>query len=415
MNKLLRYIPYVFIGLSSGITTLFLVTIDIWLSINGVSNSVISFFSLCKMPYIFKFLIAPFVDEFSLFNKIPRTKGWIFVMHMLNFLFIFTFSLIKKPSEHLYLIFILSMLVMLCSSIQSTVSYKFQIDNVKASALGFVSTYTVIGYRIGFFISTSCTLIIAHHTSWEYSFITLSLIVLLSSFIFYFRKEPNLTIQKEQKIIQKFITFKNLNKFKGILFQHLIIPLKIEKKYKLLIPNILAIFLIKAPDDMSHKMGKLLILELGFSLSDMATYVNITGIIATILGSFLISYYIKNTSVKRILCLSTILHTASLFLYFYLYYMRNNYTILVSTIFFNNFTGGMLMTAFMSYLYNITKGSSSPSTMYAFFWTIYSIGTMFFQSISGPIVDIYGWFYFFVVVVLIAFLSIFSIILLRKN
>lgn len=375
----------------------------------------IGFFSLCKLPYILKFLIAPFVNEFSLFKNMPKSKGWIFFTHTLNFALIFIFSFIKDPTKHLYLVFMLSMLIMLCSSMQSIVSYKFQIDKVTNKELGFVSTYTVIGYRIGFFISTSLSLIIAHKISWSTAFAVLSFLVLLSSLIFIYRREPDTESPNTQEFTKKLIKFKNINKIKAIIIQHLIIPLRIEKKYKLLFSNIFAIFLIKAPDNMSHKMGKLLFLKLGFSLSDIATYVNITGIISTIFGGLFISKYIENNPIKRILYLSTILHTISIFSYFYIYYANKSYLTLVGTIFFNNFTGGILMTAFMSYLYSITKTSTSPSTMYAFFWTIYSLGSMFFQSISGPIVDIYGWINFFIIVVLIAFLSIFSIIFLRKT
>lgn len=415
MHKLFEYMPYIFIGLSSGITTLFLVTVDIWLSINGTSNTIIGFFSICKLPYILKFLIAPFVNEFSLFKKVPKSKGWIFFAHILNFILIFTFSFIKNPTKHLYLVFILSMIIMLCSSIQSTVSYKFQVDKVKNSELGFVSTYTIIGYRIGFFISTSFSLIIAHNISWSMSFTVLSFLVLLSSLIFIYRKEPNTDRQNVQKLIKKLIRFKNINKIKAIIIQHLIIPLKIEKKYKSLFSNIFAIFLIRAPDNMAHKMGKLLFLKLGFSLSDIATYVNIAGIVSTVFGGLFISKYITNAPIKRILYFATILHAISLFSYFYIYYTNKSYMTLIGTIFFNNFTSGVLITAFMSYLYNITKASSSPSTIYAFFWTIYSLGSIFFQSISGPIVDICGWINFFIIVVLIAFLSIFSIIFLRRT
>ena len=69
-------------GFSSGLPIALVTgTLQAWLTVSNINLVSIGFFSLVGLPYIYKFLWAPFLDRYVP-AFLGRRRGWIFIFQM---------------------------------------------------------------------------------------------------------------------------------------------------------------------------------------------------------------------------------------------------------------------------------------------------------------------------------------------
>ena len=69
-------------GFSSGLPLFVLLNLmSAWLRKEGIDLKIIGIMSLIMIPYTWKFLWAPFLDRFTLFN-LGRRRGWMLVTQL---------------------------------------------------------------------------------------------------------------------------------------------------------------------------------------------------------------------------------------------------------------------------------------------------------------------------------------------
>lgn len=397
-------------GISSGLVFLVLSSVDIWLAESGFSKSAIGLFSLAHIPYVIKFLCAPFIERIKIFKTLPHKKSWIFLSHAIIFLGLIMLSFCE-PKKEVILLFVSIVLVKLGNSVQNIVSYSFQIDKTPPALLSKNAAFFTFGFRIGLFVCSYGLLIIAHYVSWRIAFIVLAILSATSSIIFLLRDEPSLIIKKELFNKKLLDLTKNHSFFASTLIGYLVIPVKLFSKkeinWKLIL---LLITLIKTGDTLCHKMAPIMYLEIGFSKAELANIVKCFGLIATTLGGFTVYKSETKSAILKALEASLLMHSVTTLLYIAMHHVGHSPCVLAATIFVENFTGGMLMSALLAFLYYYSNSSQYPAVMYTVFFGFYSLNNMLVASISGILADNMGWDRYF----LTAFVISMSLVILTK-
>lgn len=421
-----RPVSMFFIGCASGLPFLMTLTVlDVWMKSEGISNTVIGFVTFVNIPYVLKFLWAHYIDRYKcpfIPQNISHKKGWILFSSILIAIGLFVISFLN-PKDNFAMLMIVAFLVVFATSIQNIALYSFQVDNIKKIEYGPIASCVIFGYRFGMVIASSGSLFISSYFGWQAAYTFIACLVLVCTVVILQLKEPS-EIESEEKttikrIASNFIRrnpskYNFINKIKLSFFECLVFPFKLFQKNKNWFLIILIIISFKAGDVFVHKMSKPLYIELGFSLEDIAIVVSCFGFIATVIGGFLGGIIVKNIGIKRSMLYCNILHAFANLMYVFLYIKGYNFTLFYTSVALENLSGGMMMTAFLSFIYKMSS-NCYPATQYALLWGIHAFAANIFRSLSGITVDHVGWISFYIIGFFITVPSIILILRLIYN
>ena len=125
----------VFTGFASGLPFFLLIQLlPAWLTSEGLDIKAISAFSLTQLPYIFKFVWAPFMDDISLF-KMGRRRGWMFLSQIILLFFIAILGCFS-PTLNIWVIATICFIIALFSATQDIALDAFRREILLDSELG---------------------------------------------------------------------------------------------------------------------------------------------------------------------------------------------------------------------------------------------------------------------------------------
>ena len=142
-------------GFSSGLPLLLtLSTLSYWLAKVGVDKTTIGLFALVGMPYSFKFLWAPLLDQARiplLTRLVGRRRGWALVAQALSSLAILAMGM-TDPAVDPWWTAAAALAVAFFSASQDIVIDAYRIEILPEDEQGAGAAATQVGYRIGLII-----------------------------------------------------------------------------------------------------------------------------------------------------------------------------------------------------------------------------------------------------------------------
>lgn len=345
-----------------------LIILDYWLKSVGVSNTVIGMFSFLQWPFALKFIWGIFIDHCDipcLSRRIGRHRSWIVLSYTCLIIGILGMAF-SRPHHSLGRIIFFASIVALSDGCKNVVMYPYQIDKCRKEDFGYVASAVGLGHRIGMLLTKIITLYIADLYSWQMAYIVAAILVTLSFILTLRFKDPQVlgTTQKSSIVIKDFLCFSSLDK-------HIVWIL----------------LLYKAADFMTQKMSRVLCIDVGFSPVEIANIVQIGGTGAVVFGTFIGGYLIKKFGLYNAMFIAGVSHAMSISLYVLLAVFGNNLYALTLISFCGGTTGGATTTAFIAFLYSISKNG----TLYSLFWAIHGLGGIFFMTLSGFVADNISW------------------------
>ncbi|MDR1366199.1 MAG: MFS transporter [Holosporales bacterium] len=407
-----------FVGFAAGLPFLMTLSLlDIWLKQSGASYTLIGMFAICHWPFMFKFLISPFIDKFDcpyFSHRLGRKRGWVVASQLAIFAGLCGISLCD-PTKNLVPLAIFANIVALAYGCLDIALYSYQVDRIENESIGPRASMITFGFRLGMLTASSGGLYLSYYVGWHLTYFLLGCIVVLSTIPILLLPEPERGISKERRmftlITNKFehnLSSRRFLTIKSTFFECLICPFKGFKRHPqwFLILFIIATF--KIGDVMAHKMAKPMYLELGFSTVDIAKIVTAYGMIATITGGFIGGLFIRSRGLLKVMFFTGAAHLLATLLYMLIYCVGYDIPLLCLITFIVNATGGMMMVGFMSMLYGLCR-TGYPATQFAIFWAIYEFCGMFFRSLSGMLVDNFGWIVFYLITMVLSVPSLIAI------
>ena len=396
MTKLLQsFKPYFspkilavgFLSFASGLPILMtLSTLTYWLSKYGVDKKSIGLISLAGLPYVFKFLWAPFLDAKRpiILAKLGRRKSWIVLFQSCLTLIFFALSMVN-PNDHIGIISILILLLAASSASQDIVIDAYRIDMLSNDEQSYGSSLSQVTYRMAMLIMGAAVLFASDYINWPTIFLLVTALFASITLvtIFFIKEEENHSDSTQQKISAH-----------STLADYILIPFKnfITRPQAILI--LIFILFFKMPDAIAGVLISAFYNEMGYTGAQIGLISKVYGLIATLLGAFISANIISRMSLySALIWSSTLMGLTNLGYILVLHYPTAlSLTLAISL---ENFIGGFASAVFITYL-SLLCNRSYSATQYAMLSAIAAFSLRIFGSFSGFAVEDYGWQNFFI-------------------
>lgn len=386
-----RMLTMVLLGFSSGFPLLLVFgTLSLWLKNAGLSLAVIGIFSLTKIPYSFKWLWSPIVDNISLpfFKKFGRRRGWALFSQIFLLLGIWGMA-IQNPEKTPYLMAWFAFIVAFFSATQDIVLDAYRIETFNIREQGAASAVFVLGYRFGLIFSGAGALCLASTWSWNDVYWLMSLGAVVGIFAILLSPEPKETEPTKKvsgNIKERIIKF---------LHGAVVCPFRDFVKrpdWKIIL---LFIMCYKLCDAYMMPMTMPFYDDMGFSKTEIAYVTKFYGIIAAIIGGLLGGIIVNRYGVMRSLVFGGVIQGLSNLVFVLQANAGHDISMLMFTISIENLAGGIGTTAFVAYLSSLCN-MAYTATQYALLSSFMSLARDVFAATSGLLAASVPWDIFFI-------------------
>jgi PAT family beta-lactamase induction signal transducer AmpG len=399
---------FVFVmGFASGLPlALSSATLFFWLAEAGVTLAAIGLFALVGAPYNFKFVWAPFVDRVPLpilTRLLGRRRSWMLMIQVGLMLAIATLGF-SEPETTPLLTAVCALAVAFFSASQDIVIDAYRIEILDADEQGAGAAMTQAGYRLGAIMAGAGALFLAEQLDWSLVYVVMAVLVVVGMLAAIFapdpdRRQPSLQHNRgdtgfQSMVIDPFVEFFRRN---GPTSAIIILAF---------------ILLYKLGDAYAGVMAYPFYYEMGFSKSEVATVSKIFGVIATVVGVFVGGLIVKRYGIMKSLLGCGILQMLSNLMYAAQTLAGHDVQFLYFTIGIENLSGGMGSSAFVAYL-SVLCNTAYTGTQFALFTSFMAFGRTLLSASSGWMVELTGWFDFFLISTLVALPGL--LLLLRKQ
>lgn len=384
----------IFTGLASGLPFYLLIQLlPAWLTNEGLNIKAIGAFSLTQLPYIFKFVWAPFMDNISLFGM-GRRRGWMFLSQIILLFFIAILGCFS-PTLNIWIIATLCFIIALFSATQDIALDAFRQEILSDTELGLGNSIHINVYRLASLVPGSLSLILSHFLPWSSVFMVTALFMLPVIIITLLIKEPiNKPIPKshnfEDIIINPFLEF---IKRKGVKSAMIILAF---------------IFLYKLGDSMATSLATTFYMKMGFSLPDIGLIAKNAQLWPGILGGIMGGILMIKIGINRALWYFGFVQVFSILGFAWLSIEGpfndigvSEKIMLAIVISVESLGVGLGSAAFVAFIAKTTNPLYT-ATQFALFSSIASIPRTLINSTTGIMVEYLGWTNFFGLCTLLA-------------
>lgn len=384
----------IFTGLASGLPFYLLIQLlPAWLTSEGLNIKAIGAFSLTQLPYIFKFVWAPFMDNISLFGM-GRRRGWMFLSQIILLFFIAILGCFS-PTLNIWIIATLCFIIALFSATQDIALDAFRQEILSDAELGLGNSIHINVYRLASLVPGSLSLILSHFLPWSSVFMVTALFMLPVIIITLLIKEPiNKQIPKshnfEDIIINPFLEF---IKRKGVKSAMIILAF---------------IFLYKLGDSMATSLATTFYMKMGFSLPDIGLIAKNAQLWPGIIGGILGGILMIKIGINRALWYFGFVQVFSILGFAWLSIEGpfndigiSEKIMLAIVISVESLGVGLGSAAFVAFIAKTTNPLYT-ATQFALFSSIASIPRTLINSTTGIMVEYLGWTNFFGLCTLLA-------------
>ncbi|MCE5294797.1 MAG: MFS transporter [Chlamydiales bacterium] len=385
--------------------------LSIYFSEIGFEKDAIGLFCLLAFPFSCKILWSPIIDYVPVpfFAKSPR-KGWLMVALWGMALSFYAMSAIN-PKAHPWIFGAALFGIALFAGCLYMTGIAYELESIPTQEYSTGSACIITGFRTGLLYAGAGMLSIAHLTSWSSAYLTNALLVFGASIAILANKEPyksNETLLDKKSRLKAHPSF-----FKGLVSETLIEPCKSFFQLSSWRSVVVVIIMYKACDHMSKPMEGPFYLDLGFNKQDLALAAKTFGFIATVAGAFFAGRILKNKNPFLAVGILSLVHTLTECGCLVHSFVGKSYTLLYLTSGISNFTGGMVVTAFISLLWKFCNKRYAP-IQYAFLWSISSLTTNIMACMGGYLAAYCTWQEFFSLTCCIGIACSASLLLVQK-
>lgn len=375
-----RNIPVLaLLGFSSGLPLVLTAsTLQAWLTVDGVDIKAIGIFSLVGIPYTVKFLWSPLMDRFI--PPLPgRRRGWIVLTQVGIITGLVSMTLIT-PKDALMITGLLALMISFSSASQDIVADAYRTDILGDKERGLGAGVFVTGYRVAMLVGGAIALILADQIGWHRTYLLMAFLMLIGVGAALYGKEPTVDAAPPATLQEAVIG-----------------PLKDYFYRNGAFSILLLIILYKLCDAYAGALTTpFLIRKVGFSPSEVGAIYKGFGFVSVIIGAMAGGSLMVRLGLFRSLFAFGILQAISNLSFILLVWMGKSYLLLIFTVAFENFTGGMGTSAFIALLMSLCNQRYS-ATQYALLSSLSALGRIFVAPTSGFVVDSFGWSEFFII------------------
>ncbi|MDZ7828567.1 MAG: AmpG family muropeptide MFS transporter [Halofilum sp. (in: g-proteobacteria)] len=406
-------ITMLFLGFVAGLPFLLVFsTLTAWLRSEGVEVAAIGFFSWIGITYSIKFFWAPVVDRLPLpllTRFLGQRRGWMILAQVMIAAGLVGMAGID-PVGNLALVAVLALLVAFGSATQDIAIDAFRIESAPDDVQAAMASTYIIGYRIGILAAGAGALYIADYVSWEMAYLTMAALVGIGTATVLVRPEPPRRIGREtrerEQRVERFLLDNpdlppRLQRIGAWLVDAVVCPFVdfFERNGRQALLLLLLVGVYKISDLSMAAMANPLYLDLGFSLSQIASVTKVFGIAMSIGGSIIGGVLVVRYGIGAILIVGAAMVAVTNLLFAVLAFTGASLPMLTVTIIGDNLSNGLASAVFIAFLSSMTARAYT-ATQYALFSSLMTLPGKILGGFSGVVVEWQGYPAFFTVAAL---------------
>ena len=375
-------------GFSSGLPLMLVFgTLSLWLKDYNIAYSAIGAISLVRLPYSFKWLWAPMVENVRIpkLGVLGKRRSWALFSQIGLFVSLVCLATLT-PDAHFSLMAVVALCVSFFSASQDIVLDAFRVElfegNTKEEVKG--ATIYVLGYRIGNVISGAAAIGMAAYFSWNTVYLINAFLLILGMFAVLCAKEPEITVEK------------NNHAEKPLWKYALVEPFKLFIEHPHWVAALMIVFCYRLSDAYFGPMAYPFYDDVGFTKGEIAYITKIYGMVATIIGGILGGILLTRVGLMKGLLVLAFVQGITTALYIPLYYVGHNVWFLIFTISFENLSSGMATTAIIAFM-SVLCNKGHTATQYALLSSFTGVARDVLAATSGKVLELTSWPIFFAI------------------
>ncbi|NRA73369.1 MAG: MFS transporter [Rickettsiales bacterium] len=405
-----RYITAISLGFNSGLIYAFLgSTLTAYLDDHQISLVLIGLLSWRMFPYSLKPLWAPIVDNLhiKLFRRsFGQRKTWLISAQCMLIVCLVILGLIDVSSYFL-LFLCVTVLTSFVAATSDIALEGYRIELFKGASINKGSSFNILGFRVGLFVSGALGLYLAALYPWHVVFLLMAVFLVPGVLIISLSKDNRFLENEATKIKFKVWIKQNFTEALTTLF-------KLDK----IAYVILLLGFYKVSDGYLDTMLLPFLNDIGFNKSEVA-YAKTVGIITGVVGNFVGVKVINKLGMGWSLLGAEALASITNLLFLLLIAWSNNNGLLYTINAVESFCGGICNITLMSYMCSMCTNKRFTASHFAILTSVSIIFRTLLSGTSGWIVMEAGWKYFFIISSALSFPSIICVYFLffknKKN
>jgi PAT family beta-lactamase induction signal transducer AmpG len=369
-------------------------TVQAWLASEGLDIKTIGVFTLVSLPYLFKFLWAPFLDRY-LPPILGRRRGWILIYQLCLSIAI-AFMGFCSPTKDLYVLGAAAVLVAILSASQDIVIDAYRVDAIPVSERGLAAAVQSFGYRTASMFAGAVLVLIAAHLGWRLAFLIVACLMAATTLGTLWAPEPEVPGQPPRTLLDAvWHPLRALFSQKGAWgFVLLVLLYKVGDAFAL---SLYSAFMIKG---------------MGFSLDELSIAGKVNMTVSSMIGVAFGGWVYMRWGTFKSLLIFGIGQALTNLLYVWLALAGKKVWLLVLATSLDTGIGGMGLAAFVAFLVSLCSANFS-ATQYALLSALASVPSKVMGYLAGIVVSHIGWANFFVVTCLTAVPGLILLMVLR--
>lgn len=378
-----RVLSMLFFGISAGVPYLLITsTFYQWLLEEGLSQAVITSFSVYTLPLSVKFFWSHWVDHLKIpvLRRLGQYRSW-FVLSQLGVMGSLIWLSQVVANENLYLTAFSVLLVSFFSATQDITLGAYRVSVLSKEQQSFGSSQIVIGYRVGILMSGGGALYLSTRFGWSTVYFLLALVQIQGIITVLLNPEPAST-----QIKRKSIKYFEINKVFKVLYSEFF-----RKPGWALF--LVYIFIFKFGDATLNTFTWIFFRDIGFTKEEISLSVSL-GFFANALGATVSGWFIDQFRIKFNLYSSAVLQILVFITLWIQAAFPKNDALMMTTIIMENFVCGFAATCIYTlFAYKVSKRFSA--IQYTFFASFASLSKIVIASLGGRLLPYLDWSIFF--------------------
>ncbi len=398
------------LGFASGLPfMLTLSTLTFWLFEAGISKTSIGLFASVTLPYSLKFLWAPVIDQVKipiLGKGLGHRRSWLVCTQILLIIALVNLGY-TNPAQHLSLTAFWAFCVAFLSATQDVIYEAYRVEILKGRMQGYAIAASVLGYRVGLWVSGAGALYLAASFSWTtaYGFMAFGMVIGVIATLF----SPDSESTRSPSIAAPF----TLDRSK-LNFRRLARALLNLVRQEDLVFLLFFIFFFKVGDTVLNVMTPCFLSELGYTKIEIAHVAKTFGIGTMILGGILGGYLLARYSLAWVVVRTCLAMSFASLMYVSLSMVGKNIPFLFLTMGIENFACGLSQATLIAYFTSRCQGSYT-ATHYAFISSLGSFCRVCLSAIAGWGADQLPWESFYAITGVISLLTAFFVLSSKEH
>jgi MFS transporter, PAT family, beta-lactamase induction signal transducer AmpG len=398
-----RVLVVLLLGFSSGLPIVLVgSTLQAWMKQSGIDIKTIGLFAAVAVPYNVKFLWAPLVDALDvpvLGRLLGRRRAWLLLSQAWLMAAIACLGLCD-PAISAFLVAIGALVVATASATQDIVVDAFRVESLPENEQAAGMASYVAAYRVGALISGAGALFLVAvfesefggRGAWTACYAVMAVLVLIGVLGTLLAREPASSAAAEadhalpaHKNSLKRAFSSALDAFRDFLARHLAIA------------ALAFVALFKLADALAFALLTPFVLDLGFSLTQLAAIRNGVGFVVAVLGGFAGGLVARALPLSISLWIGGVLQTIMILAFSWQAVVGKSLTWLTFTTTIEFFTDAVGTVIFVAYLSALCSNPLYTATQFALLTALAALGRNVFALPTGYIAHAVGWAWFFVI------------------